>query len=1268
MNAKKNNNTFRFPFDIDSRIFLGLAIVLFIFSISTFTERIFPKSSVQSIKDKIEIDVNAKITDFNKLIQIDTLIDKLFINQQLNNKELKTIYNTPYYLFLFENDILKFWNTNLISVNHDTFTNQKPTIYYDKKGYYIAYKTKIKRNDKLISAIAIIPVKNENPYNSDNYKKNYIVGDSENDYGIKLSLTPIQDALLLSIKGEPLYYIYKNNDFLNINDKNGWRLFFNALPFIFFGISIHTYFKVSIKRKKPIIIFSILILTTITIRLLNYTHGFPTDFTQYTLFDSTYFATDIINRSLGDTFINMCLTFWILLFYLVNVQGKIIDLSKRNFKLKPLIGIFVLTIMLILGIYLANLTYELIHDSTIDFDTTIFNRLDLFSFIGLLSFMTIFTNIIVAAIITNNYLNNCLQLKWHKYILLVLMYILFHLFYTPDYEICYYFIFICLAGVLYILDRPTFKLKFDFNSYSLLLWIILVSFFGAFFLTKFIDEKEIDYRKEYAEKLMQIGDQQTEDKISILSENISSDSIIQKSFSAENLTQIDQIKSYITTKYIWNNFIKYKTSIYIYDIHNNNLNQLDTLQYSNILHSARIDLYEDLSDSLSTFQIYLLNNDFEKGYFANIKIIDNHKTVGYLVVKLHKEILNQKEDYSDFIYQDKIINRAKDYKYSTAIYQDSILQVKSGFNIFPDRIYPKFDNDSTPFHLTNNEDISELWYNDEYSNKYILVFKKSNNLYLFTTLFAYIFLIYFIVITLYILGNIIARSNLIYSRFINLLSINLRLRIHFAILLVVFISFVAVGYFTSVYLINRVKEKSITEISNLSQNIQHDIETLLQDVNITTSTDLDSNLKYLSNVNILKTIAERYRININIFSFRNFDLVFSSENSIYNSGLLSTKINPLAKYAMQYDNREHHISQEFMGDVNFLASYTYIRNSKNENIALMQLPYISSNKEIKNETTNILTTLVNIYVFVFLLSSVLALFITNSVTRPFNYIVKQFTKINLSKTNQPLKWKYSDEIGLLVKEYNRMLRKLENSTILLAKSEREMAWREMAKQVAHEIKNPLTPMKLSLQMLERAIKNNNSNIPEITSRVTNTLIEQIDNLTLIATNFSNFAKMPELKREYFILNDILYTVTGMYNDDNDFEYLFLIPEYSITLNADKSQLIRVFTNIIQNANQSIPLGRKGNISLVVSKIKNNYIRVTISDNGEGISKEKGEKLFQPYFTTKTSGTGLGLAMCKDIVEQSGGKIWFESKVNEGTAFHIDLPIINEDELEEVDDE
>jgi two-component system nitrogen regulation sensor histidine kinase NtrY len=374
---------------------------------------------------------------------------------------------------------------------------------------------------------------------------------------------------------------------------------------------------------------------------------------------------------------------------------------------------------------------------------------------------------------------------------------------------------------------------------------------------------------------------------------------------------------------------------------------------------------------------------------------------------------------------------------------------------------------------------------------------------------------------------------------------------------------------------------------------------------------------------------------------------------------LAPKLNPYAFNRMNHDNKSQFVNSENIGNLNYLSAYSFISTQNRSNLAILQIPYISANTEIKSETSTIIITLINIFVLLFLLSSAFALFLTNSVTQPFRYIVKQFTKINLSKTNEPLHWQYSDEIGLLVKEYNRMLRKLENSTVLLAKTEREMAWREMAKQVAHEIKNPLTPMKLSLQMLERAIKNNNPNIDEITARVTNTLIEQIDNLTLIATNFSNFAKMPEMKKEYFNLNDVLYAVTGMYNDDQENEFLFLIPDYNIIILADKSQLIRVFTNIIQNAIQSIPSTRKGNIALQVTKVVNNNIRVTISDNGEGIDKEKAEKLFQPYFTTKSSGTGLGLAMCKDILEQFGGRIWFESKLNEGSSFHIELPTVTE---------
>jgi len=322
----------------------------------------------------------------------------------------------------------------------------------------------------------------------------------------------------------------------------------------------------------------------------------------------------------------------------------------------------------------------------------------------------------------------------------------------------------------------------------------------------------------------------------------------------------------------------------------------------------------------------------------------------------------------------------------------------------------------------------------------------------------------------------------------------------------------------------------------------------------------------------------------------------------------------------------------------------------------MQLPYLSETTQITTENFSIILALINIYVFVFILSFIFALSITYSVVRPFTYVIKQFTKINLTKTNQPLKWNYSDEIGLLVKEYNRMLRTMENTTVLLAKSERELDWREMAKQVAHEIKNPLTPMKLSLQMLERAIKNKKSNIEEMTAQMTNTMIEQIDNLTLIATNFSDFAKLPEQNKEVINLSELLHSITGMYFSDLNFEYSFVIPEYPIFVHADKGQLIRVFTNILQNANQAIPEHKLGVMSVTVSKIIYNFVRISISDNGEGIDAERGKSLFEPYFTTKSSGTGLGLAMCKDIVEQSGGKITFNSVVQVGTTFNIDLPI------------
>lgn len=1260
MKSKKTNTPFRFPFDINTKIFLGLALFFFILSFDSVRERISPQHNIPKYKIKLEEYIEDNISEFKNILQ-DTSLCHEMVHNNIEETQMRILSQRPYSIFIFSDktDSLLFWNSNEIIPNPRLKAEVAPIVL--RKGKYIQYKQILNSGGQRYKAICVLKLKNENPFNSENFKVNFVPCDSENDFGMQLSTIELLDSEPINYRSTPIYHIYKKDDFLNINDSSGWRLFFNCLPFILFGVSIHTYFKVEVKNKKPIYIFLALLALTIGIRSLSYLFSIPTDFSFFELFDSRFFATDFLNKSIGDTFVNMCLLFWISLFYVVNVQGKILHIKKQKTEYKIAFGIIIFTALVISTIYFSNLVYEIINDSVINFDTTIFNQLKVSSFIGLLTFMVIFANFFILVIITNNYFNDCFKTPYLKFILLIISYLVFLTFYKVAYPICYHYAFVCIGGILALLDRPNFRLRFDFNSYILLSWMIIISAVGALILTKFISEKEEANRAIYASKLFAVEDKQLEDKIELLAESISSDTSIITQIEQKSEDKINQIEEYILNNYIENKFSKYKLYLHIFDKKNENINPTDSIKSidKTIFKSAANFVTEN---SFSILRVVKSNK--EKGYEALIPILENNNERGSVLLELKKNIFSAKDDYGDFVYQDEIMKRANEHSYSVGIYDSGFISFKTGSFEFPLKIQKKDIPKSGKGLIREKDGYSALYFNDEANAKFLIVAKPLNRLYLFTTLFAYIFLTYFFTLTLYILGNIVARSNLNFTRFINLLNINLRLKIHIAIIVLSAISFTVIGLSISNFIINRMVGKNKNQIVNYSQSLQDDLNRYLSKNNVHSLNQLHPLLHQAEHIDQLKKLVARFRTNINIFDPNNGDLLFSSDNTIIRNGLLAPKLNPIAFNRIRRDNKSQFVDNEYIGDLNYLAAYSFLTNENRENLAVLQIPYISANAEIKSETTTIIITLLNIFVMVFLVSSALALFLTNSVTQPFRYIVKQFTKINLSKTNEPLKWRYSDEIGLLVKEYNRMLRKLENSTMILAKTEREMAWREMAKQVAHEIKNPLTPMKLSLQMLERAIKNNNPNINEITARVTGTLIEQIDNLTLIATNFSNFAKMPEMKREYFVLNDVLYTVTGMYNDDINNEFLFLIPDYNINVYADKSQLIRVFTNIVQNAIQAIPDNRKGNISMQVSKGANNMIRVSISDNGEGIDTQKGKKLFQPYFTTKSSGTGLGLAMCKDIIEQFGGKIWFESEVDEGSTFHIELPVVDQADIEE----
>jgi signal transduction histidine kinase len=312
----------------------------------------------------------------------------------------------------------------------------------------------------------------------------------------------------------------------------------------------------------------------------------------------------------------------------------------------------------------------------------------------------------------------------------------------------------------------------------------------------------------------------------------------------------------------------------------------------------------------------------------------------------------------------------------------------------------------------------------------------------------------------------------------------------------------------------------------------------------------------------------------------------------------------------------------------------------------------------KIEAADFMGALFSGYLFLLLSISAITIYYSNSLTHPLDQLGRHLENLKMGESDK-IDWHKNDEVGQLVNAYNVAIDELQQSYEKLRKTEREVAWREMAKQVAHEIKNPLTPMKLSLQYLQRAGKLQPDLIHTLLPKLTMTIMDQINTLDEIATSFSQFAAMPNPQNITFNLVDLLQQSLDMYKhhfDDNNDSFYCNIEADSYPIFADKNQMQRVINNLLMNAVQAIPTEKNGKISIRLFQMKNDLVRLEIEDNGEGVDIETQQKIFSPYFTTKSSGTGLGLAMCKDIIENAGGNIGFSSSPSMGACFWIEMPL------------
>ncbi|WP_108869418.1 sensor histidine kinase [Aquimarina aquimarini] len=481
-----------------------------------------------------------------------------------------------------------------------------------------------------------------------------------------------------------------------------------------------------------------------------------------------------------------------------------------------------------------------------------------------------------------------------------------------------------------------------------------------------------------------------------------------------------------------------------------------------------------------------------------------------------------------------------------------------------------------------------------------------------------------------------------------LLKLSLRTRIFISMTILVLIASILIAAVTIYQYKEDAEEYHQGRLERKEQRIQIAINNVLK------STTYPVNEENITSIfrerGRIYQISEEHSLPVNIYDLSGQLLIKSEGNFIEDT--IGKKLNPIIidTLASLYDKR--YLIKSEKNDEKFLSSYTYITDSRAKPLAILNLPYLEDDHLITRELLEFLKHLGQVYLLMLLVAVVLAYFLSRYITRSLKAISETIDQTRLDKRNKRIQiGDAGEEIHTLVNAYNSMIDELEESAVMLAKSEREAAWREMAKQVAHEIKNPLTPMRLTVQSFQRKFDPQDPDIHQKLQEYSDTLIQQIDTMSSIASAFSNFAQMPAQKNETLDVVKIVGLALDIFNEDY---IIFPSEKEKIIAKFDRTQLIRVVTNLVKNGIQAIPEGQVPKIIVDVF-LENDEVVIMVSDNGIGISEENKRKVFEPKFTTKTSGMGLGLGMVKNIVETYNGSITFTSQQEKGTVFKVKFP-------------
>jgi signal transduction histidine kinase len=475
---------------------------------------------------------------------------------------------------------------------------------------------------------------------------------------------------------------------------------------------------------------------------------------------------------------------------------------------------------------------------------------------------------------------------------------------------------------------------------------------------------------------------------------------------------------------------------------------------------------------------------------------------------------------------------------------------------------------------------------------------------------------------------------------------SLKNRFYISILALVAFSLVVIGISTfnffkgqnSQYHLKRIQRKERTVTSSLQYFLN---ELNPNQVNEFITKDFDYKVREISDVNSLPII---------IYNLSG-ELLINTNDSVTQENFSTISLSKKVLSTLNNEPSGRIVKPSLSGDIN---SYSFAFNKKNQRMVIINIPYHTSTFSNKTELWGFLERLLTIFFLLFLGAGILAYFLSTYITKSLAKVSQKIQSVEIGDNNERLSWKNNDEIGILVEAYNEMLKKLEISKEQLAQNERQNAWSEMAKQVAHEIKNPLTPMKLSVQHLSRSLIVSRKSDERILKDFQAKMIQQISVLSEIADEFSNYAELPSGNMKEVDLLIILNKIINLFKHENQVKFKVNTNDInSFKILGDENQLIRVFNNLIQNSLQA--MNHKGLIQIKLQKTANNLL-VDFIDNGSGIPLEIHQKIFEPKFTTKSKGKGLGLALVWQIISNHNARISISNK-SQGAHFIISFNLL-----------